>query len=290
MLKPRAQLFFPAGGKGETVTGGADARAAWQAYRGTPYAPEILADFPDLDLPMLQEYEPSATNGTYSISGFIDGAGRILGARASTKVLQTARSGTGMCFVASGLDVAALGGIEKVCRSIGYFGTFEVEFVRRDGVLQLIDFNPRYYGQMGFDIARGIPFPLLMHCAALGRTDLDSLVSRIHALDAPTLYRDRVAIAWWCGKALAGGALHGRELAPQRGPSRPPQARALDACWRRDDPVPAVVAGAALAWNALRHPLAFLRSLRKRDEICPSASPFSTSSTSAVSAAPTASA
>ena len=39
----------------------------------------------------------------------------------------------------------------------------------------LIDFNPRFYSQMGFDIARGLPLPMLVLWAAQGdREQLDA--------------------------------------------------------------------------------------------------------------------
>jgi hypothetical protein len=46
---------------------------------------------------------------------------------------------------------------------------FEAEFVPHRGRHLLIDFNPRFYSQMAFDIARGLPLPLLAYEAACGQ-------------------------------------------------------------------------------------------------------------------------
>jgi predicted ATP-grasp superfamily ATP-dependent carboligase len=266
LLKPRAQMFNPAGGKGEKILDREHARRTWRLYRSGRYAPGMLEEFPSLDLPLLQEYEPTGTQGTYSISGFVDPAGRVLGARASVKLLQTSRVGIGMCFVAAEVDATALNHIGELCRNVGYFGTFEVEFVRRDGVYLLIDFNPRYYGQMGFDIARGAPFPWLVHHAALGQTSgLERLVTDTVSADTPSLYQDRLALTWWLGVALASGHVDLREAARWRRMTDELAVQSIDPYRQSDDPVPALVAAAGMLWGPLRHPLSFVRVLCKSE-------------------------
>jgi predicted ATP-grasp superfamily ATP-dependent carboligase len=266
LLKPRAQMFYP-GGKGELVIGRQQRLRAWRMYRHGRYAPGVLEEFPDFNLPMLQEYEPSAVQGTYSISGFVDRSGRVLGARASTKVMQTARVGTGLCFVASEVAPTPLLHIQLLCKNIGYFGTFEAEFVQSGNRHLLIDFNPRYYGQMGFDIARGVPHPWLTQQAALGDTKaLDSFAATPAPPGAPRVHHDRVALTWWVGKALASGAIGLREAARWHGMADDLAQASVDASWRRDDPIPTLVSAAAMAWNSLRYPITFWRSLRQNSD------------------------
>jgi hypothetical protein len=53
-----------------------------------------------------------------------------------------------------------------------------LEFIRAGGKQLLIDFNPRFYSQMGFDIARGSPLPLLVYEAACGHEAQLAEVSR----------------------------------------------------------------------------------------------------------------
>ena len=51
--------------------------------------------------------------------------------------------------------------VRRLCRELGYFGIFEVEFLWFDGRWAAIDFNPRLFNQIGMDIRRGMPLPLL---------------------------------------------------------------------------------------------------------------------------------
>ena len=56
--------------------------------------------------------------------------------------------------------------VRRICEATGYHGAFEVEFIpSADGDL-LMDFNPRYYGQMQLEISRGLPIPELVACDA----------------------------------------------------------------------------------------------------------------------------
>lgn len=259
LLKPRAQMFF-SGGKGNRIENVEQAVQTWRLYRAAQYAPGMLEDLPDLDLPLVQEYEPSAAQTTYSISGFIDSSGAVFAARASTKLLQTSRIGVGMCFVASPVDPIAVRAISEVARAVGYFGVFEVEFVKRDGRHLLIDFNPRYYGQMGFDIARGLPLPWIVHHAAQ-QVPYAQLVAELTP-SSPNVYCDRIALAWWLGTALVSGVLSPSEGVRWFRALDELTLQSIDASWRADDPVPTLVRMATVASSPLRNPLSFLRSLR----------------------------
>jgi hypothetical protein len=46
-----------------------------------------------------------------------------------------------------------------VCELSGYVGVFEAAFIRASTDPRLIDFNPRFFGQMRFDVVRGLPAP-----------------------------------------------------------------------------------------------------------------------------------
>jgi hypothetical protein len=54
---------------------------------------------------------------------------------------------------------------------LNYFGLFEVEFIAYNGGWALIDFNPRLYHQIGLDIRRGMPLPLLAFLDATSQRD-----------------------------------------------------------------------------------------------------------------------
>src|SRR5690606_21696062 len=58
--------------------------------------------------------------------------------------------------------------LATLCRRVGYYGCFEAEFIADGRRRLLIDFNPRFFSQMGFDIARGLSLPMLVWHAARG--------------------------------------------------------------------------------------------------------------------------
>jgi hypothetical protein len=51
---------------------------------------------------------------------------------------------------------------------VGHFGVFEVEFLFEGERRTAIDFNARFYGQMGFELRRGLPLPLFAWLGACG--------------------------------------------------------------------------------------------------------------------------
>ena len=74
----------------------------------------------------------------------------------------------GVCFESVELDPALAEATARLCRHLGYFGVFEVEFIRCGNDWAAIDFNPRFYNQMGLDTARGIPLARLCYYDAIG--------------------------------------------------------------------------------------------------------------------------
>lgn len=261
LVKPRAQMFCPEAGKGARIIGPLEGRKHWRKHRKAKYARDLIEEVPGLDLPLIQEYASSA-EGAYSISGFIDPLGRVVTARASKKVLQNPPvTGVGMCFVADEVDPAALAQIVRLCREVSYFGAFEVEFVSNaEGRRLLIDFNPRYYGQMGFDIARGAPIPWLVYQAALGRAR--EPVADTTPEGAPTVYFDATTLAWRLAMGLLAGSVTFREAEECHRLIGEMRQRSADGWWSSDDRMPAVLAAAGLARSALRHPRAAVTSVR----------------------------
>src|SRR5260370_27467912 len=59
----------------------------------------------------------------------------------------------------------------RLCRSLGYVGVFQCEFIEHEGEHLLIDFNPRFYNYMAFDHARGLPQAYLAYLHALGANE-----------------------------------------------------------------------------------------------------------------------
>ena len=80
--------------------------------------------------------------------------------------------------------------------TLGYFGIFEVEFLWFDGRWAAIDFNPRLFNQIGMDIRRGMPLPLLACLDAAGETALlrEAVAKAQEEDDEQTVFCDRFTL------------------------------------------------------------------------------------------------
>ena len=242
-----------------------DLTPTYHSYRQqNAHAPEIIAARPGIELPILQEYHASE-GGIESIAGFIDESGDLLVARASNKIFQRPRSaGIGICFEQAPLDEVVLQALRRLCSLVGYYGVFEAEFVRKNGRRMLIDFNPRFYGQMGFEIARGLPLPLLAYSAASGdRQALAKAVEDARAFqqEPGQVYCHRFAL----GMVITAQRVAGRMKRPEarwwRQWVRSHKSLAIDAAYDRADPVPFALEALVHIADALRHPGGFVRAI-----------------------------
>ncbi|MET0593938.1 MAG: carbamoyl-phosphate synthase [Polyangiaceae bacterium] len=172
LIKPRTQMLLRSKSKGRLCTNPRDLVREFRAFcQENTYRDEILALDRSIALPMLQRYHIEAMTETYSLSGFIDETGQVFVVRAARKVFQRPRRlGVGLCFLAQSVKAELRQKIFELCRKVGYYGAFESEFVPigATGQHKLIDFNPRFYGQMGLEVARGMPLPALVYHAAHG--------------------------------------------------------------------------------------------------------------------------
>ena len=116
-----------------------------------------------------QQFVDIGSDGVLSVAGFSDRSGTQFVARAARKVmLRSEPAGVGVCFESVELDPALADAVARLCRQLGYFGVFEVEFIRCGDDWAAIDFNPRFYNQMGLDIARGLSLARLCYYDAIG--------------------------------------------------------------------------------------------------------------------------
>lgn len=264
LVKPRSQTFFNSHAKGGRATSVSRLRRLWREYSASGYAADVAREIGELGLPMVQEYLPEALDEVCSISGFAIRSGRIIDTRASRKVLQRpSYAGVGLCFEAADPEPRLVELLSSLCRSSGYHGVFEAEFIRHEGRDLLIDFNPRYFGQVGFDIARGMQLPWLAQLCATGSEDAaEAFVDTAASSSRPSYYADSIALRWH----LATGALLGGVSAGERRrwlswlASRPE--RFADAILRPGDRLPAAVAAVAGIWRSIRHPRGFWRNAR----------------------------
>ncbi len=270
LIKPRTQVMLTTGNKGVLVESAGELLRRYHAFLARDrYLPALRADFGDLSYPMLQSFCPQAPGGIYSVTGFVDERGELLGARAARKVLQRPRRvGIGICFEEAKLDTEVAEAIARLCRRVGYFGVFEAELIADGPGYRLIDFNPRYYGQMALDVARGLPLPLFAWCAAKGdREGLRALSDKARAFPEGQgyVYCDRFAFALLLGLRRLAGSTSADEYRRWSSWYSSHQEHAVDASAQRGDRLPGLVHAAVEMWSAARHARAFYRGC-VRDE------------------------
>lgn len=270
IVKPRTQACMRVKRKGEVVHSTPALLDAVDTLRAFTVAdPAFLAHASrDIGWPLVQEYRPEARQHTYSLAGFIDAAGDIRAARASAKVFQIpVKVGVGIAFEGRPLRRAQLAAAQTLARAAGYFGLFEVEFIHvADGDRYLLmDFNPRIYGQVQFEVSRGMHLPRLVHEAARG---CERTVAGLAETARTRLLGDDAAAERYCDRGrfrtllwtqrLVGHlsrAEHHRWRRWLEGP------RVFDAVEDADDPGPAAAHRRAQARRWLKHPRASLRAL-----------------------------
>lgn len=168
LIKPRTQMCFESKQKGKLCTSFEDLKKSYEYfYTNYLYHKDIITYDEKVVWPMLQAYHEEAMEHTYSLAGFMAKNGKDFSMRASEKVLQRPRKlGIGICFEGRPVVKKIEEQIVRLCHETGYFGAFEAEFIQVKGEFLLIDFNPRYYSQMAFEIARDIPMSFLTYLGA----------------------------------------------------------------------------------------------------------------------------
>lgn len=268
LIKPRTQIGLASKRKGAVCASAVELREAYRAFRAAnTYHPEVVAHDPDVTWPLIQAFLPSAAANILSVAGFRDEAGH-LALRASQKVFQRPRRvGVGVGFEARDVPAQAASWVRELCAATGYFGVFEVEFlVDAHGRLFLADFNPRYYGQMGFEIARGLELPWLAWLGACGEpVRLSTALARAETgHESGSADVSRFAHGWVLSLLLAGHYATGRIDRPTRALWRRwmagDGAAVADAMSDRDDARPLLVDLIAAGLAGVRHPRSFVRT------------------------------
>lgn len=201
---------------------------------------------PDAPVPILQQYVRLAAEGVCSVTGYIDRSGELFVTRRSNKILQrTQPAGVGLCFESLPPDQALSDSVHRLCRELGYFGIFEVEFLYCDGTWAVIDFNPRTFNQIGMDIRRGMPLPYFACLEALG--DRESLRTAISASqDAgadrlATVFCDRFTLQAMLFARVLTRRISREELTRWRRWLRHHASNCVDVAAASGDPLPRIV-------------------------------------------------
>jgi predicted ATP-grasp superfamily ATP-dependent carboligase len=266
LIKPQTQVLFESHMKGSQVESAAQLPARYAEFHAkNRYGETLLQYDPEAGQPMVQAFYAEAAQNIYSLSGFVDRTGELFAVRAAVKVLQRPRKlGIGLCFESAPVDAELAARLQQLCKRLGYYGTFEVEFIRAGGKQLLIDFNPRYYSQMGFDIARGLPLPLLVYTAACGEEA--QLPEQVRAaasapVDGAPVYLHRGILELLLRAQGLSGRLTPTEVAYWRSWYARHRAWAVDAVLDAKDPLPGVVDAAMLLRRYARHPRGFVRTM-----------------------------
>ncbi|HEY3449727.1 MAG TPA: carbamoyl-phosphate synthase [Myxococcales bacterium] len=268
LVKPQTQVLFESHSKGARAEGPGDLAARWSDFAAANRCgPKMLEFDPEAGTPILQELHAEAAQGIYSLSGFVDETGELFVCRASTKVLQRPRKlGIGLCFEAAPVDGELAEKVRRMCARLGYFGVFEAEFIGVGDRKLLIDFNPRLYSQMAFDVDRGMPLPLLAYLGATG--DRETLKAEVlHArLRQARTQPERVYTHHFILEVLlrgqgVSGKLSADEVSTWRRWLAEHDQWTTDAVADPDDGLPAMVDVAQHLFGYARHPRAFVRSM-----------------------------
>lgn len=264
LLKPRTQVFLESGIKGFIVQDHTTLASELARYKSLVKFNRVLIDrHPDVAEPMVQQYLTAAETSIFSVSGFVAKDGSIV-ARAAMKVLQRPRKvGIGLCFEGRAIEPVLVEKLSALCKRIGYYGTFESEFIADGDKRLLIDFNPRFYSQMGFDVARGAALPMMVWHAACGDDSaLSAEMDRARSWKATgqevychkTMLDLVLTLQGLSGQMSKDDVRHWRRWYADHQPA------VTDAVRDPDDRMPAVIDTAQWVQVFARHPRSFVRS------------------------------
>jgi D-aspartate ligase len=195
LIKPRTHVHRLRNDKGVVVHSSSEMIVEYQRFVDREHVRTANNPLlPNAGLPILQQFVPTANQGVYSISGFIDQTGELFVSRRSVKVFQRSQPvGVGICFESLPSDPVLSDAVRRLCRELDYFGIFEVEFIGFNEQWAVIDFNPRLFNQIGMDINRRMPLPLLACLDATGETAAlrDAVEdAQAHDEDVPAAFND----------------------------------------------------------------------------------------------------
>lgn len=267
LIKPRTQVLSNTLSKGAIVNRPESLPRRYQAFKkSNRFAPSIVERHPDIVYPMLQAFLPAACESIYALSGFVDRDGTLRALRAARKVLQTPRLlGLGLCYEHAEVEPEAAEKIGALIRALGHIGVFEAELIRHQGRLLLLDFNPRFYGQMAFDIARGAALPLMAYYAAIDDTAALRGVAQQaddwRSQGGGETYCNSFELALMLGAQWISRCMAKDEQRRWRSWYLEHRHRLVDTTWRSDDPVPALVHALVTIARHARRPHRFIENV-----------------------------
>jgi D-aspartate ligase len=247
MLKPKSHLVVGFAERGRLIRNEADLVRYFRRYTVAPGQEDIAAAYPELGWPFLQRYLPSARKRVYSVSGIKDADGGIAIATVSYKREQWPPDvGVSTVQIACE-DSRILNAGLKVVDKLLSRGIFEVELLEDGDALHAIDLNPRAFGFLELDIARGADLPWLWYRSTFETQWPVAGPLRPMALEARHRLMHLLNILTRQGRL-------GRSSRERRDQHRPRLSVSMLGHW--SDPLPLILSNLRL----LRHPRSLLRS------------------------------
>lgn len=200
LIKPKTQIHINVQKKGEIAASHEQLLSRYHAYVDElRYHHQLSEEYPSLKAPMVQKFHKEAQTDTINVSGYFhpDQPNQVM--LFTRKVLQKPRNiGIGLCFKAIPAIPKLAAQVELICKSTGYFGVYEAEFIDvGDDRYLLMDFNPRLYSQLQFDIDRGSLLPEFYYYEALKDGQSLSRLYAKHDQHLASCSKDRYSSYWY---------------------------------------------------------------------------------------------
>jgi hypothetical protein len=249
MLKPKSHLAVGFAERGQLLLNEADLRRHYRRYDVMPGQECIAAAYPELMWPLLQRYIASARNRVYSVSGIKDADGGVVTACVSYKRDQWPPDvGVSTVQVGHENERVLAAGLQIVNQVLSR-GIFEIELLADGDLLYAIDLNPRGFGFIELDIARGFDLPWLWFRSTIERLTPQVVPPPRVSIEARHRVMHIFKALWWPG--ARSDALPFRE---RRDPNSFRSSVSMQGSW--SDPLPMIISNLYL----MRHPRSFLRS------------------------------
>jgi D-aspartate ligase len=248
MLKPKSHLAVGFAERGRLLMNEADLVSHYRRYSIAPGQEDVAAVYPELAWPLLQRYIASARNRVYSVTGFKDADGGIVTACVSYKREQWPPD-VGVSTLQIACDDSRIleYGLKVVNQTLSR-GIFEVEVLADSDALYAIDLNPRAFGFLELDIARGADLPWLWFSSTVeAQTTLPQPLPQMHFQARHWLMH--------LLKSMAGAKDRADPVAPESADPSTPKV-SVSMLGHRSDPLPMIISNLHL----LRHPRSLVRA------------------------------
>lgn len=249
MMKPKSHLVVGFDERGRLLLNEADVVRYFRRYDVFPGQDGIAAAYPELLWPLLQRFIPSARHRVYSVSGVKDADNGILTACVSYKREQWPPIVGVSTIQVSCENPRILAAGVRIVNQVLSRGIFEVELLAEGDVLHAIDLNPRAFGFLELDMARGFDLPWLWY-----RSTIEPQMPLPPPEPQGSIEAQHRIMHITKAIARAPGLLGAQPYEERRDSSRPRRVVSMLGSW--SDPLPLLVSNLHL----LRHPRALLRA------------------------------